>query len=52
MMMKWFTPKVVIEVDNDEFRLLIDSLIAFRNQRIANGKASEPIDELLCKLLA
>lgn len=50
--MKWFITKVILELSEDEYNLMIDCLIAFRNQRIANGKMYDPINELLEKLLA
>ena len=52
VIMKWFIPKVILELSEDEYNLMIDCLIAFRNQRIANGKMYDPINELLEKLLA
>jgi len=44
--------KVCVEVSNAELRMLRNSLLNFRNKLISEGKHTDPIDEILIKLMA
>ena len=42
---------VVVEVTLPEFRMICDSLLELRNRLISEGKYTDPVDELLIKLM-
>jgi hypothetical protein len=44
--------KVCVELSNAELRMLRNSLISLRNRLISEGRHTDPIDEILIKLLA
>lgn len=44
--------KVCIEVSNAELRMLRNSLMNWRNRLISEGRHTDPIDEILIKLMA
>lgn len=44
--------KVCVELSNAELRMLRNSLIHSRNRLIAEGRNTDPIDELLIMLMA
>jgi len=44
--------KVIVEVTAAELRLMRESLLALRNRLIAEGRYTDPVDEMLIKLLA
>ncbi len=44
--------KVVVEVTAAELRLMRESLLALRNKLISEGRHTDPIDEMLMKLMA
>lgn len=43
--------KVKIKVSAYEYRIIINSLLALRNQLIAEGKDDSPVSELLLKII-
>ena len=43
--------KVVIEVSAAEFRLMCESLLVLRNRLISEGRHTDPIDEMLLRLM-
>lgn len=43
--------KVYLELTDTEFRMIRNSLIGWRNQLIREGRYTDPIDELLIKLM-
>ena len=43
--------KVKIKVSDYEYRIIINSLLALRNQLIAEGKDDSPVSELLLKII-
>ena len=43
--------KVYLELTDTEFRMIRNSLIGWRNQLIWEGRYTDPIDELLIKLM-
>ena len=43
---------VRVEVSNAELRMLRNSLLEWRNNLISEGKHTDPIDEILIKLMA
>jgi len=44
--------KVCIEVSNAELRMIRNSLMNWRNRLISEGRHTDPIDEILIKLMA
>ena len=42
--------KRIVTLEPDEYRILLRSLIYFRNALIAEGKYTDAVDELLLKL--
>lgn len=44
--------KVCVELSNAELRMLRDCLINSRNKLISEGMHTDPIDEILIKLIA
>lgn len=42
--------KRIVTLEPDEYRILLHSLIYFRNALIAEGKYTDAVDELLLKL--
>ena len=42
--------KVIVEVTAAELRLIRASLLALRNRLIAEGRYTDPVDEMLMKL--
>lgn len=40
----------IVTLEPDEYRILLRCLIYFRNALIAEGKYTDPVDELLVKL--
>ena len=44
--------KVVVEVTNHELRMILESLLALRNRLVQEGRYTDPVDEMLAKLLA
>lgn len=43
--------KVYLSLNDEEFALLRDCLLRFRNKLLAQGRYTDPVDELLVKLL-
>ena len=43
--------KVKIKVSDYEYRIIINSLLALRNNLIAEGKDDSPVSELLLKII-
>lgn len=43
--------KVVVEVTRSELRMICGSLLQLRNRLISEGRYTDPIDELLIKLM-
>lgn len=43
--------KVVVKVSQHELRLIRESLLALRNRLIHEGRYTDPVDEMLAKLL-
>jgi hypothetical protein len=43
--------KVIVAVDRAEFRLIRDSLLALRDRLLAEGRCTDPVDELLLRIL-
>ena len=43
--------KVFIEVTAEELRMMQESLIALRNELVAAGRYTDPVDEMLTKLI-
>lgn len=44
--------KVCVELSNAELRMLRNSLMNSRNRLISEGRHTDPIDEILFKLMA
>ena len=44
-------PKRHIYLDNYEWRIAVNGLNEFRNQRIREGRAHNPVDEVLLKFI-
>ena len=44
--------KVCVELSNAELRLIRNSLMNWRNRLISEGRHTDPIDEILIKLMA
>ncbi len=44
--------KVIVEVTAAELRLIYESLVALRNRLISDGRYTDPVDEMLKKLMA
>jgi len=44
--------KVKVEVTAAELRLICESLLALRNRLISEGRYTDPVDEMLIKLMA
>ena len=44
--------KVIVEVTAAELRLICESLMALRNRLISEGRYTDPVDEMLMKLMA
>ena len=44
--------KVILRVTDDEYRLMVKSMVALRNKLIEEGRYTDCVDELLVKLLA
>ena len=44
-------PKYYIALDEQERRIIIDSLNSLRNKLIANGRYTDAVDELLIKFV-
>ncbi len=42
--------KKILTLDTDEYRILLRCLIHFRNSRIAEGKYTDAVDELILKM--
>ena len=43
--------KVIVEVTIAELRLIRESLLALRNRLISEGRYTDPVDEMLMKLI-
>ena len=43
--------KVFVEVTAEELRMMHESLIALRNELVAAGRYTDPVDEMLAKLI-
>ena len=43
---------VIVEVTNFELQLMQESLLALRNQLLSMGRYTDPVDEMLVKLMA
>ncbi len=50
--MRWwfFMKKIKIKVNHNEYGMLVNGLVEFRNKLIKDKKDTTPIDELLLKL--
>lgn len=46
-----FTKKIRIYITSDERNILVKSLIELRNSLIREGKYTDPVDDLLLKVL-
>ena len=44
--------KVVVEVTSHELRMILESLLDLRNRLVQEGRYTDPVDEMLAKLLA
>ena len=44
--------RVIVEVTASELRVMCESLLALRNRLIAEGRHTDPVDEMLIKLMA
>ncbi len=45
-----FMKKIKLKVDHNEYGMLVNGLVEFRNKLIKDKKDTTPIDELLLKL--
>ncbi|MBQ2086050.1 MAG: hypothetical protein II464_07265 [Oscillospiraceae bacterium] len=43
--------KVILEVTAAELRIILASLLALRNKLLSEGRYTDPIDEMLLKLM-
>ena len=43
--------RVIVEVTPYEYRMICDSLLALRNRLISEGRYTDPVDEMLIKLM-
>lgn len=44
--------KVVVEVTSHELKMIRESLLDLRNRLVQEGRYTDPVDEMLAKLLA
>lgn len=45
------TPKIYLEVTSAELQMLRASLMTWRNKLLTQGRHTDPIDEMIAKLL-
>lgn len=45
------SPKTTVNFTEEEFNLVINSLVEWRNRLIQEGRYTDPIDELLLRIL-
>ena len=43
--------KVILEVTTGELRIILTSLLVLRNKLLSEGRYTDPIDEMLLKLM-
>jgi len=45
------TPKVCLTLSDEEYLLLRDAMLSWRNKLVSQGKNVDPVNELLVKLI-
>jgi len=45
------TPEVCLTLSDDEYRLLRDVMLSWRNKLVAQGRNADPVNKLIAKLI-